>query len=186
MPAAEAAGVVRDERATYELAFHVLPTVAEGEVAGIVAELKERITALGATITDEEAAERIDLAYEVVKHLEGKNRKFTSAYFGWIRFQSDAEAIAAINELMDETATILRHLTVKLTKQEEAQPFRYHEAMREAGTMVTNYEEQEVTPAASKEAATETTESTSDEETATTKEAADDTPAATDDTTTTT
>jgi ribosomal protein S6 len=53
MPAAEAN--------SYELAFHVLPTVAEGEVAGVYTHLKTLIADAGGTITTEEAPERIDL-----------------------------------------------------------------------------------------------------------------------------
>lgn len=86
MPAAEAEGVVVDERNHYELAFHVLPTVAEGEVPAVVDALKAAITNTGATISLEEAPQRIELAYEIEKPLEGKYRKFASAYFGWVRF----------------------------------------------------------------------------------------------------
>ncbi|NIQ05862.1 MAG: 30S ribosomal protein S6, partial [Candidatus Korarchaeota archaeon] len=60
---------------SYELAFHVLPTVAEGEVPTVFATIKDHITNNGGAIFDEEAPERFDLAYEIVKYLEGRNRK---------------------------------------------------------------------------------------------------------------
>jgi len=126
MPAAEANTNGFDERNHYEFAFHVLPTVAEGEVATIFDEIKARIAAAG-EITGEEAPERVDLAYPVVKHLEGKNRKFTSAYFGWVRFQTGSEALGQLAEELSEVSSVLRHLLIKLTRQEEAHPFRYHE-----------------------------------------------------------
>jgi len=126
MPAAEAA-----ERNNYELAFHVLPTVAEGEVSGVFDTIKALITTNGGELTDEEAPERFELAYEVVKHIDTKNRKFTSAYFGWARFSSEATAIEAINEGMDENENLLRHMVLKLTKAEEADAFRFHEALEE-------------------------------------------------------
>ena len=97
MPAAEAAAATAgsdDERGSYELAFHVLPTVAEGEVASVFETLKGIITKDGGEIFDEEAPERFDLAYEIVQNIEGKNRKFSSAYFGWVRFKADAAKIA--------------------------------------------------------------------------------------------
>ena len=124
MPAAEAA-----ERNIYELAFHVLPTVAEGEVSGVFDAIKALITTNAGELTDEEAPARFDLAFEVIKHIEGKNRKFTSAYFGWVRFSSEAEAIAMINEGLDENISLLRHMVIKLTKAEEAEAFRFHEAL---------------------------------------------------------
>jgi len=124
MPATEAA-----DRNNYELAFHILPTVAEGEVSGVFESIKALITTNGGELKDEEAPERFELAYEVVKHIDTKNRKFNSAYFGWVRFVSEAVAIEAINEGMDENTNLLRHMVLKLTKVEEAEPFRFHEAL---------------------------------------------------------
>lgn len=146
MPAAEATVAVADtERNSYELAFHVLPTVAEGEVAGVFAALKDIITKAGGEIFDEEQPQRFDLAYEIVKHLEGKNRKFTSAYFGWIRFTSEATAVHAITEEFEHDKNVLRFLMIKLTKVEEQHPFRFHDALA-SQKMVTTVEESSVVP----------------------------------------
>ena len=136
MPAAEAA-----EHHSYELAFHVLPTVAEGEVSGVFDTIKALITTNGGELIDEEAPERFELAYEVVKHIDTKNRKFTSAYFGWVRFSSEAASIAAIKEGMDENTNILRHMIIKLTKAEEADAFRFHEALAEQKVVIVDAEE---------------------------------------------
>jgi ribosomal protein S6 len=123
MPAAEAG--------SYELAFHVLPTVAEGEVAAVFQGLKDVITQNGGTVTIEEAPARFDLAYDIVKYLEGRNRKFTSAYFGWVRFDVDPAQIEAITESVDGTKELLRHLLTRLTKLEETYPFYFHEALED-------------------------------------------------------
>jgi len=126
MPASEAVDVASDERNSYEFAFHVLPTVAEGEVAGVFASIKAHITKEG-EIMNEEAPERIDLVYPIIKSMEGKNRKFTSAYFGWVRFKLDGDKIAGLVEELSTMNNILRHLLIKLTALEEAHPFRFHE-----------------------------------------------------------
>lgn len=128
MPAAEATvDTSYDERNSYEFAFHVLPTVAEGEVPSVFEKIKAHITHVGGECFDEEMAERIDLAYPVVKHMEGKNRKFTSAYFGWVRFKLEGEKLEALTEELESESAILRHLMIKLTRVEEAHPFRFHE-----------------------------------------------------------
>lgn len=129
MPAAEALVALAhdDERNSYELAFHVLPTVAEGEVPGVFERLKALITKAGGELFDEEAPERIDLVYDIVKSIDGKNRKFKSAYFGWIRFQLSSENTGGLTENIDAEPTLLRYLLIKLTKLEEANPFRFHE-----------------------------------------------------------
>ena len=121
---------------SYELAFHVLPTVAEGEVTTVFDKLKAAITKHGGTVTIEEAPARFELAYEIVKHLEGRNRKFTSAYFGWVRFTAEPAAIEEIMEEVDGTKELLRHMLTKLTKVEEENPFYFHEALAAAGKKV--------------------------------------------------
>jgi len=121
MPAADAAH--------YELAFHVLPTVAEGEVADVFTSLKSVIEKAGGTVTTEEEPKRFDLAYEIVKYLEGRNRKFTSAYFGWVRFTLEPAKIEEVTEAVEGTNQLLRHLLIRLTKMEEANTFMFHESL---------------------------------------------------------
>jgi ribosomal protein S6 len=128
MPAAEAMPEVR-ESYTYELAFHILPTVAEGEVKVVFDRIKADITKIGGTLKEEELPARFDLAYEIVKFLEGRNRKFTSANFGWVRFDIEADKISEINEMMDGGKEILRYLLTRLTKVEAANPFYFHPAI---------------------------------------------------------
>jgi ribosomal protein S6 len=124
MPATEAG-----ERTSYEFAFHVLPTVAEGEVPAVFEKLKTALTKAGVEIIDEEAPQRFDLAYEIIKYLEGRNRKFTSAYFGWVRFTATPDQVASVGEVAEGISELLRYLLIKLNKTEEAHPFRFHEAL---------------------------------------------------------
>lgn len=134
MPATEATTSNSDERNSYEFAFHVLPTVAEGEVAGIFDEIKAHITKFGESF-DEETPERTDLVYPIVKSLEGKNRKFTSAYFGWVRFKMDGDKVDELMEELNGMPIILRHLLIKLTELEEQKPFKFHEYRRTLKTV---------------------------------------------------
>jgi ribosomal protein S6 len=133
MPAADAAH--------YELAFHVLPTVAEGEVADVFASLKSVIEKAGGTVTTQEEPKRFDLAYEIIKYLEGRNRKFTSAYFGWIRFTLVPAQLVEITEELEGENRILRHLLIRLNKMEEANPFMFHESLNESQVAVEQDEE---------------------------------------------
>lgn len=146
MPAAEAA--------SYELAFHVLPTVAEGEVADVASALKASIEAAGGTITSEEAPERFDLAYDIVKYLEGRNRKFSSAYFGWMRFTLEPAKLAEVSEAVEGMTQLLRHLLIRLNKAEEEEVFMFHEALAEQNKSETiELDEETATVAPAEEAA---------------------------------
>ena len=157
MPATEVS-----ESASYELAFHVLPTVAEGEVPTVFENIKSVLTKAGVEITDEEAPERFDLAYEIIKYLEGRNRKFTSAYFGWVRFTARPEQIGEITESVEGVNELLRHLLIRLTKVEEAHPFRFHEALdvKPVENIEAEEEKKEVVAEESESEVKETTEST--------------------------
>ena len=137
MPAADAAH--------YELAFHVLPTVAEGEVADVFTSLKTIIEKAGGTITLEEAPARFELAYEIIKLLEGRNRKFTSAYFGWVRFTLEPAQLEEVTEEVEGVNQLLRHLLIRLTKAEEANPFMFHEALDTPAADALDTDEEEET-----------------------------------------
>lgn len=119
------------EAGSYELAFHVLPTIAEGEVETVFQNLKDAITKHDGNIISEEAPARFDLAYEIIKYLEGRNRKFSSAYFGWVRFEIDPAKVGEISEMVEADKQFLRHLVIKLTKVEAENPFFFHEALGE-------------------------------------------------------
>lgn len=139
MPAVEANDEAFEERNSYEFAFHVLPTIAEGEVVGVFESIKAHIAKEG-EIIDEEQPERTDLVYPIVKSMEGKNRKFLSAYFGWVRFKLEGDKIEGLTDELSLTPMLLRHLLVKLTKLDEAHPFRFHEN-RKSVKMVENVHE---------------------------------------------
>jgi ribosomal protein S6 len=112
----------------YEFAFHVLPTVAEGEVEKVFSAIKAEITKIGGVFGEEESPKRIQLAYEIVKYIEGKNRKFGTAYFGWVRFSATPEQVPELTEELQAMNEILRSIMIRLTRKEEENPFFYHQA----------------------------------------------------------
>jgi ribosomal protein S6 len=144
MPAIETSETMgEDTLNSYELAFHILPTVAEGEVQGVFESIKSLITHDGGTLFDEEAPQRFELAYEITKSLEGKNRSYATAYFGWVRFKATGGAVLTITEEVEHKSEILRHILIKLSRVEEAHPFRFHESI-ESFKMVTTIDEEEL------------------------------------------
>ena len=146
MPAVEAASGDERELVAYELAFHVLPTIAEGEVATVFDRIKADITKMGGELGVDEAPARFDLAFEIDKVLEGRNRKFTSAYFGWVRFSIEPSKIAEVTEMVEGSKEILRHLLIRLSKVEEANPFLLHPAIADRVVETITLEAEEVVP----------------------------------------
>ncbi|NEN93817.1 MAG: 30S ribosomal protein S6, partial [Okeania sp. SIO3H1] len=130
--------------------------VAEGEVADVATAIRSSIESVGGTITNEEEPARFDLAYDIVKYLEGRNRKFSSAYFGWMRFTAEPAKLAEITETVEAMPQLLRHLVIKLTKAEEEHVFMFHEAL--ADTKSETVDLDAATPAPEAEAKEETKE----------------------------
>lgn len=119
-----------EDVADYECAFHILPTIADEEVPGVVEGLKTLVMRLGGTITNAEAPERYDLAYDITKQVDGVNRRFNAAHFGWIRFVLAPRALPACIEEIKQKPEILRHLIIRLTRAEARMPFSIFEARR--------------------------------------------------------
>lgn len=101
----------------YELGYHFLPTLSEEEVAKAVTALKEQLSAIEATTIAEAHPALMTLAYEIGKDIENKNRKFATAYFGWIKFEVATEAIEGFKELMEKNLNILRFIIVKTVRE---------------------------------------------------------------------
>lgn len=129
MPAIEAQeDETADEAAEYECAFHILPTIAEEEVSGVAERLNGLVAHAGGTITHEEIVGTHDLAYEITKQIDGANRKFNAAHFCWIRFMLAPSALEGVAEEIAHMPEVLRHLLIRLTREEIEKPFFILEA----------------------------------------------------------
>lgn len=145
----------------YEFAFHILPTVAEAEVSGVLDTLKSLVTSAGGEVFDSEAPQRIELAYEIDKVVDGVHKRFHSAYFGWVRMTIQAEGLTRFQEELAHNANVLRSLIVKLSKEEIETPFKYHaQAGKGAKASDTPADDVAVEEVPVAEVAAETTETT--------------------------
>ncbi len=101
----------------YELGYHILPTLSEDEVSKVVTALKGELSKIDAEIIAEAHPAMTTLAYELGKDIENKNRKFGTAYFGWIKFEIEASLIEGFKELMDKNPNVLRFIIVKTVRE---------------------------------------------------------------------
>ncbi len=97
----------------YELGYLIIPTIPEVEIPGEVDTIKGAIEKAGAAMHSEGAPEYIDLAYTMEKTVGSKKSKYAQAYFGWIKFDAQPEAVAAINKVLDGNLSVLRYILVK-------------------------------------------------------------------------
>lgn len=96
----------------YEIGYHLLGTLSEEEVPGVVSKLLEALKAEGADFIGERFPTKMELAYAISKRVNTKKTNYTSAYFGWVAFEVTREAILRIKTMMDAHPSVLRYLIV--------------------------------------------------------------------------
>ncbi|HVY73160.1 MAG TPA: 30S ribosomal protein S6 [Candidatus Paceibacterota bacterium] len=100
----------------YEVGYHVVPTVGDEGVAGVVTQIK---SALGpAEIISDSFPAKMRLAYTVERSTTGKREKYDDAYFGFIKFATDREAIPALEEMLRANKSVLRFLLIETTRED--------------------------------------------------------------------
>ena len=102
----------------YEVGYHILSTVVEDQVDGIVADVRSAIEKAGGSLITEGAPQSLKLAYPMTVHEGGKNSHYDRAYFGWIKFEASPEATKNLNELLNENKNILRFIIFKTVREE--------------------------------------------------------------------
>jgi ribosomal protein S6 len=100
---------------TYELGFLLVPTTPETEVAAKVDALKAAIAAVSGEVLSTGGPEYIDLAYQIVKSVASKNYRYDQAYFGWMKFTAEPEALAALKKALDGNTDLIRYILIKTT-----------------------------------------------------------------------
>lgn len=138
VPAVEAQETDVAEATSYECAFHLLPTVADGEVSRVVDGLKGLVTAHGGEVFDEEMPQRFTLAYEIRRVSEGRSQRYTNSWLGWMRFTLAGSEVARFEEELKHEGQVLRYLLIKLTREELEKPTRVFEIKSESATVTSS------------------------------------------------
>jgi small subunit ribosomal protein S6 len=108
----------KETRPIYEVGFHVVPTVNEAEVPAVVEKIRALLSKGDAEIISEGAPQRMRLAYTIERATSGKREKYDEAYFGFIKFASEREHIAALEAHLRADHSILRYLLVETVRED--------------------------------------------------------------------
>lgn len=102
---------------TYELGYHLVPSLGEDDLALRVEELMKAVTAVGGAILSEGAPTAFTLAYTMKRLRGGRWEKYDTSFFGWMRFTAPAGALPELKAGLDLDATLIRHLIIKLDEK---------------------------------------------------------------------
>ena len=100
----------------YEIGYHLIPTLDEAGVAAAAAALKGTLGS--AEVIKEQAPLKIPFAYVIERRGQGKREKYSEGYFGFIKFSTGKENIAAIEQYLRATHEVLRHLLIETVRED--------------------------------------------------------------------
>lgn len=101
----------------YELGYHIVSTVAEENVPAEVAKLKAVVLQDGGSLVSEGEPKLINLAYSMTKSVADIKKKFNTAYFGWLKFETKSELMPMIKKTVDQNPNVLRYILIKTVRE---------------------------------------------------------------------
>ena len=101
----------------YEVGFHLIPKISEGDVPAEVEKIKKILSTHGASVIAEETPRMIQLSYGMARAATGKREEFTSAHFGWVKFEVNPENITSISSEVAALGSVLRSIVVSTVRE---------------------------------------------------------------------
>jgi ribosomal protein S6 len=101
----------------YEVGYHVISSIPEEEVGAHVAQVHDMIEKAGGVIIGEEFPKTMELAYPMVKVAQNQRKTYTSAYFGWVKFEGPTASAPKVKKDLDQDEKILRFIIVKTVRE---------------------------------------------------------------------
>jgi ribosomal protein S6 len=107
---------------SYELGYHLVPSLGENDLALRVDELVKVVTREGGRLISEGAPQQCNLAYTMRKQRGGKWDAYNTSSFGWLRFEASPKEMDHIKDELDHNEHIIRYLLIALDEAALAAP----------------------------------------------------------------
>jgi ribosomal protein S6 len=138
----------------YEVGYVLLSSIAKEKVVEEAAVITDALAKAGAKMVAHGDPELTPLAYVMTKKIHGANHRFDEGYFGWVKFELTAGAIAEVKKALDADENILRYLLMTTVKEntylgKRAPVYMLGVAGREAGMITPESAETAKAPATS-------------------------------------
>ncbi len=104
-------------RNSYELGYHLVPSLGEADLALRVEEIIKAVTQDGGTLIAEGAPVPCELAYTMRKIKAGMWDSYTTSFFGWVRFETSTNVLPSIQAVLKGNEAIIRFLLIALDKK---------------------------------------------------------------------
>ena len=106
-----------EDSKVYELGFLLTSANKEEDVPALFGDLKELVSTLGGVAIMDEMPKLTQLAYPMVKVIANVRHKFTTGYFGWIKFTMEGAGVLELKKKLDLDTKMLRFLIIKTVRE---------------------------------------------------------------------
>lgn len=110
------------EARVWELGFLLAPTLPEADAVAEGLAIKTLVVDCGLSPLAEEAPRSIALAYPIARTGAHKKTYHTSAYFGWVKFEGQAECLETLAQEMKKRESVLRHILISTVRESTTSP----------------------------------------------------------------
>ena len=120
------AGTEENETVTrvYEAGYHILPTIAEGDVDKVVAQIRSEIEKLGGSFIAEGAPSLMKLSFPMDKREGERHIAYDRGYFGWLKFEASTDSANKLMEVLKSNPSILRSIVYKTLREDTRAKFK--------------------------------------------------------------
>ncbi len=101
----------------YEVSFIFDNKMDEAKAVKKAEDLKLSIATFGGSFISEEVPYMRELAYEMIRVQNNVNVRFTTGYFGWIKFELSAEAVKSFEKSLQTDEEIVRALVIRTVRE---------------------------------------------------------------------
>ena len=121
--------IIAPEPRLYEVGYHILPTVAEEDIPGQTTVLRNAIESRGGNVVADGMPVMMTLAYPLARVIANKRKIYSTAYFGWMKFEMTPDQAESLKKDLDANENILRFLliTTVIEKPQAAEKMAFME-----------------------------------------------------------
>ncbi|OGI67937.1 hypothetical protein A2738_03765 [Candidatus Nomurabacteria bacterium RIFCSPHIGHO2_01_FULL_42_15] len=101
----------------YELGYLLVPTIKEEDMPISYGNLKELVSSFRGAVIADEMPKMINLSYTMSKVISNVRNKFSTAYFGWVKFTMDSQKVLELKKNLDLDPNFIRFLILKTVKE---------------------------------------------------------------------
>ncbi|MEK7115718.1 MAG: 30S ribosomal protein S6 [Patescibacteria group bacterium] len=101
----------------YEIGYLATPSIVQDKIHEVSEKINDLIKKAGGTVITDEAPKLRELAYPMEKIVAHKKEIFSSAYFGWVKFEIDREKINSLAKEVEREENIIRYLLISTVRE---------------------------------------------------------------------